>query len=186
MIEVWKVGDTAWLSQREPWSGRLRVCEGKILDLGLKFALIEIGGDRIFASHKNLHRTARQVHDILRASALDCLYCKGGMKYSPQMRQALARALEAEGLLKVARIQVKPKYYDDGEFLHKEKGQYEVFDGGKKLGEVWKGLDGWWHTSNYRTGEGFRFRKRKDAVETFTNPESAPLRGKPVPVFEGS
>ena len=97
----------------------------------------------------------------------------------------LRRILIAEGLLKIAgRIQVKQKTWSDGEFTYKEKGQYEIWDGNKKIGEVWKGLDRWWHTSNYETGSGYRFRKRKDAVDTFKNPEAAAETGSRRPIFE--
>ncbi len=67
---------------------------------------------------------------------------------------------------RLASLKIKQKTFSDGVYTHKEKGQFEVFDGSKKLGELWKGMDGWWHTSLDGPG-GVRFRKRKDAVDSF-------------------
>jgi len=94
---------------------------------------------------------------------------------------------KAQALLTKAgdKISIQPKYNDDDpQYRYKEENQYWIFNGAKKVGEVWKGMDGWWHTNNYRAGEGYRFRKRKDAVSSFIDSALASTLGKPAPAWE--
>lgn len=93
---------------------------------------------------------------------------------------------KAEAILARAgdKISIQPKYRVIDEYRYKEENQYWIFNGVKKVGEVWKGMDGWWHTNNYRAGEGYRFRKRKDAVSSFIDTALASTLGKPAPAWE--
>jgi hypothetical protein len=96
----------------------------------------------------------------------------------------IKKAVALLGKLK-GKISVTPKYNeDDPQHRFKEKNQYVIFEGVKEVGEVWKGMDGWWHTSNYRAGEGFRFRKRQQAVDSFLDLKLAPSLGKRSPAWE--
>jgi len=90
--------------------------------------------------------------------------------------KVLIKDLRREQGRQAGRIQVRQKTYFDGEFTHKEKNQYVVWDGSKKLGDVWRGMDNRWHA----TGVPVRFSKRQDAVDALVTGDLQGGREKPV------